>query len=140
MLGVPGVAARTFAAVAATGTSVILISQASSEQSICFAVPSSSTERVVAALEEAFADELAKRDIDSVWASEETVIVTVVGSGMRHTPGVSGRVFSALGEQGVNVIAIAQGSSEVSISMVVDADDMKKAVQTLHDLISGFTH
>jgi len=135
MLGVPGVAARTFGAVAGTGTNVILISQASSEQSICFAVPSGSVHRVVKALEKSFSTELANRDIDRVWASDETVIVTVVGSGMRHTPGVAGRVFSSLGENGVNVIAIAQGSSEVSISLVIDAPDKDKAVRTLHSLI-----
>ena len=137
MLGVPGVAARTFGAVAETGTSVILISQASSEQSICFAVPSGSVDKVLSALEKAFSAELANRDIDRVWASDETVIVTVVGSGMRHTPGVAGRVFSALGKQEVNVIAIAQGSSEVSISLVLDSADMKLAVCTLHELIHG---
>jgi aspartate kinase len=137
MLGVPGVAARTFGAVADTGTNVILISQASSEQSICFAVPSKSADRVLSALEQAFSIELANRDIDRVWASDETVIVTVVGSGMRHTPGVAGRVFSSLGENEVNVIAIAQGSSEVSISLVIDGPDMEKAVKTLHRLIKA---
>jgi bifunctional aspartokinase / homoserine dehydrogenase 1 len=136
MLGVPGVAARAFGAVASTGTSVPLITQASSEQSICFAAPSEAAGSVLSALEDAFASELQRRDIDSIWAGEEVVIITVVGAGMRHTPGISGRVFSVLGEQGVNVIAIAQGSSEVSISLVVDAADGERAVQVLHALIS----
>ncbi len=135
MLGVPGVAARTFGAVAATGTSVPLITQASSEQSICFAVPSDSTRAVLSALNAVFAQELASRDIDRIWASDEVVIVSVVGSGMRNTPGVAGRVFNALGEKCVNVIAIAQGSSEVSISLVVDAVDTRAAVQALHEQI-----
>jgi len=135
MLGVVGVAARTFGAVAATGVSVPLITQASSEQSICFAVPVESAERVMAGLEIAFASELQRRDIDRIWASDEVVIITVVGSGMRNTPGISGRIFGALGEQGVNVIAIAQGSTEVSISLVVDASDAEEAVRALHDLI-----
>jgi aspartate kinase len=135
MLGVPGVAARTFGAVAATGTSVPLITQASSEQSICFAVPADSAPQVVAALENTFRDEIAGRDIDRVWASDEVVIISVVGAGMSHTPGVAGRVFSALGAGQVNVIAIAQGSSEVSISLVVDAEDTRKAVNALHALI-----
>ena len=137
MLGVPGVAARAFSAVAATGTNVILISQASSEQSISFAVPSSRSGQVVAALESTFVDELRNRDIDRVGKSDEVVIVTVVGSGMRHTPGVAGRVFKALGDGNVNVVAIAQGSSEVAISLVVEAQDMELAVQRVHDLI-GF--
>jgi bifunctional aspartokinase / homoserine dehydrogenase 1 len=135
MMGVPGVAARTFSAVAATGTSVPLISQASSEQSICFAVPSEATRSVLAALQQVFAQEIASRDIDRVWATEEVVIITVVGAGMRSTPGVAGRVFNALGEKNVNVIAIAQGSSEVSISMIIDSEDTRLAVQTLHGLI-----
>jgi bifunctional aspartokinase / homoserine dehydrogenase 1 len=135
MLGVPGVAARTFGAVASTGTSVPLITQASSEQSICFAVPSESSSAVVAALEAAFASELAQRDIESVWATDDVVIVTAVGAGMRHTPGVAGRIFTALGKRGVNVIAIAQGSSEASISLVVEGGDGQAAVQAIHELI-----
>jgi aspartate kinase len=135
MLGVPGVAARAFAAVASTGTSVPLITQASSEQSICFAVPTGSADGVISALEDAFKNELAQRDIDRIWATGEVVIVTVVGVGMIHTPGIAGKIFSALGRRAVNVIAIAQGSSEVSISLVVDASDAGEAVRTLHELI-----
>jgi aspartokinase/homoserine dehydrogenase 1 len=137
MLGVPGVAARTFGAVAATGTSVPLITQASSEQSICFAVPVEACTRVIAAVESAFEAELRRGDIDRVWGTEEVVIITVVGAGMQHTPGISGRIFSALGNNNVNVIAIAQGSSEVSISLVVSAADAEKAVRSLHCLIVG---
>jgi len=135
MLGVPGVAARAFGAVASTGTSVTLISQASSEQSICFAIPSEASGRVQSALEKTFAAELADRDIDRVWATEESAIITVVGAGMRHTPGIAGRIFTALGEREVNVIAIAQGSSEVSISLMVAAQDTEDAVQAIHALI-----
>lgn len=135
MLGVPGVAARTFGAVASTGTSVPLITQASSEQSICFAVPAEATERVLQALEKAFASELAHDDIDKVWATGDVAILTVVGAGMMHTPGVAGRIFSALGDKDVNVVAIAQGSSEVSISLVVDATDEENAVRAVHALI-----
>jgi bifunctional aspartokinase / homoserine dehydrogenase 1 len=135
MLGVPGVAARTFEAVARTGTSVPLISQASSEQSICFTVPIESTERVKKALEKAFSNEIQRRDIDGISISPAVGIVSVVGAGMRYTPGVAGRIFTALGEAKVNVIAIAQGSSEVSISLVVSQESLKYAVKTLHDLI-----
>lgn len=135
MLGVPGVAARAFAAVASTGTSVPLITQASSEQSICFAVPSESAGDVVASLERVFAYELGEDDIDRVWTTEDVTIVTVVGVGMRHTPGVAGQIFSQLGDRSVNVLAIAQGSSEVSISLVVDAGSTDAAVKAVHDLI-----
>ena len=135
MLGVPGVAARTFSAVAATGTSVPFITQASSEQSICFAVPHLEMRSVLTSLETAFAAELAGGDIDRIWASEEVTIITIVGAGMRNTPGIAGRIFGALGERKVNVIAIAQGSSEVSISLIVDAKDTEAGVRAIHLLI-----
>ena len=135
MLGVPGVAARAFAAVASTGTSVPLITQASSEQSICFAVPSESANAVVKALNKVFMNELEQRDIDRVWVTEDVTIVTVVGAGMRSTPGVAGQIFTQLGSQDINVLAIAQGSSEVSISMVVDPGATEAAVKALHELI-----
>ncbi|MFZ5911553.1 MAG: aspartate kinase [Chloroflexota bacterium] len=134
MLGVPGVAARAFGAVASTRTSVPLITQASSEQSICFAAPSEATASVLAALEAAFSVELAEGDIDRIWATEDVSIITVVGAGMSRTPGVAGQVFSQLGQERVNVLAIAQGSSEVSISMVVDDADTEAAVKALHGL------
>jgi aspartokinase/homoserine dehydrogenase 1 len=135
MLGVPGVAARAFGAVASTRTSVPLITQASSEQSICFAVPSDAAESVINALQAVFASEIEDEDIDRVWMTDNVSIITVVGVGMRHTPGVAGQVFSQLGNNKANVLAIAQGSSEVSISMVVAAADTELAVRSLHELI-----
>lgn len=135
MLGIPGIAARTFGAVARTGTSVVMISQASSEQSICFVVPCKSGAAVIEALQSEFSAELARRDIDSVSASPESAVVTVVGAGMRHTPGIAGRIFGALGQTQVNVVAIAQGSSECSISMVVEAPEADSAVRAIHELI-----
>ena len=124
MLGVPGVAARTFGAIASTGTSVPLISQASSEQSICFAVPASAADMVSQEDPDMNLNGRSpRRDIDTVWPSEPVVIISVVGAGMRNIPGVAGKVFSKLGENRVNVIAIAQGSSEVSISFIVSAAD-----------------
>ena len=135
MLGVPGVAARTFAAVASTGTSVPLITQASSEQSICFAVPTEAAQSVVNKLEEIFSSEIEDNDIDRVGMTDDISIITVVGVGISYTPGVAGRVFSQLGKNNVNIIAIAQGSSEVSISMVVTAMDTENAVKALHELI-----
>jgi aspartokinase/homoserine dehydrogenase 1 len=135
MLGVPGVAARAFGAVASTKTSVPLITQASSEQSICFAVPSEAATSVLNALQAVFADEIEDEDIDRVWMTDDVSIITVVGVGMRHTPGVAGQVFTQLGNNKANVLAIAQGSSEVSISMVVAAEDTELAVKSLHELI-----
>ena len=135
MLGVPGIAARAFGSVARTGTSVSMISQASSEQSICFLVPQDAATTVLETLRGEFEHELARRDIESIWALDEAVIVTVVGAAIKQTPGVAGRVFGALGPAGINVIAIAMGSSECSISLVVEAKDAEQTVQCLHTLI-----
>lgn len=136
MLGVPGIAARTFGAVARSRANVLLISQASSEQSICFSVPAASAPAVVASLEAEFAQEIARRDIDRVSTLQPVGIVTIVGAGMRGTPGIAGRIFSVLGERQINVIAIAQGSSECSVSLVVEAEDAPRAVRQLHHLLT----
>jgi bifunctional aspartokinase / homoserine dehydrogenase 1 len=137
MIGIPGIAARTFGAVARENTSIVMISQASSEQSICFVVPSQGADAVVSALEAEFRLELNRRDIDSIHKSDETAIITIVGAGMRTTPGLAGRIFTATGWAGVNVIAIAQGSSECSVSLVVDSADAHKGVLAVHELIVG---
>jgi len=132
MMGVPGIAARTFAAVASQGTSVLMISQASSEQSICFVIPTETIPRVISAIEKEMALELARRDVDRVWSLDDIVIVTAVGAGMRGTPGVAARLFGVLAEADINVIAIAQGSSECSISLVVMDDAAAAAVRQIH--------
>jgi len=133
MMGVPGIAARTFAAVAGQGASVLMISQASSEQSISFVIPTAAVPGVMAAIEEEMVLELARRDVDRVWSLDEVVIVTAVGTGMRATPGVAHRLFGALAGGGINVIAIAQGSSECSISLVVGAGSAADAVCRIHE-------
>jgi aspartate kinase len=135
MIGVPGIAARTFGAVARLDVSVLLITQASSEQSICFIVPESAAAAVVAGLERAFAEELARRDIERIWSRDAIAIVTIVGAGIQTTYGIAGRIFSALGNHQVNVIAIAQGSTECGISVVVDEQDVGRAVEHVHELI-----
>jgi aspartokinase/homoserine dehydrogenase 1 len=135
MLGVPGIAARLFTAVARSKTSIVMISQASSEQSICFVVPYAARQIVARALEDEFRQEIARRDIDRISVSDDCAIVTVVGAGMRSTPGIAGKVFSAVGAESVNVIAIAQGSSECSISLVVDGQEADTAIRAIHRLI-----
>jgi aspartate kinase len=134
MIGVPGIAGRTFLATARAGGNILMIMQASSEQSFCFVVPDANAERAKEAIEQELVEEMARQDVDAVDVLEAVGIVTVVGSGMRGTPGIAGRVFTTLGECAINVIAIAQGSSECSISFVVAADDLKTAVVALHDL------
>jgi aspartokinase/homoserine dehydrogenase 1 len=132
MMGVPGIAARTFAAVASQKTSVLMISQASSEQSICFLIPTETVRPVIHAIEEEMSLELARRDIDRVWSLDNVVIVTAVGAGLRTTPGVAARLFGALAQAAINVIAVAQGSSECSISLAVAAEDATSAVRQIH--------
>jgi len=132
MIGVPGIAARTFQAVASVGANVLMISQSSSEQSICFVIPQADAARVLAALKEALAPELERRQIDSINGTDGIVIVTVVGSAMKGTPGIAAKVFGALGAAGINVIAIAQGSSEANISLVVNQADSDEAVRQIH--------
>jgi len=132
MLGVPGVAARTFSAVAKENASVLMISQSSSEQSICFVIPRGDEIKVIRSLEKELEFELTRGDIDTVYALSDVVIITAIGAGMRHTPGVSARIFGALGKKNINVIAIAQGSSEYSISMVVSVEEMREAVRQIH--------
>lgn len=134
MIGVPGIAARTFGAVASVGANVLMISQASSEQSICFVVPMSISGAVIGALEEALAGELTRRDVDRITARDGVVIVTAVGAEMRERPGVASQIFSSLAEHDINIIMIAQGSSECAISAVVSGADGDAAVRAIHGL------
>jgi aspartate kinase len=132
MMGVPGVAAKVFAAVAGEEASVYMISQASSEQSICFVVRRQDAPRVLLALRRAFEPERLRRNVDRIWSQDGVAIVAVVGAGMRGTPGIGARVFGALGRRGLNVISVAQGSSEHNISLVVRDDDAPEAVRAIH--------
>ncbi len=133
MSGVPGMAARVFDTVAADGVSVLMISQSSSENNICFVVPMEHTPRIVQDLERAFAAELGRHDVGRVYAEQPVAIVAAVGEGMKGTPGVAARVFGALGRAGINVVAIAQGSSELNISFVVDDAERAGAVRAVHE-------
>lgn len=112
-----------------------MISQSSSEQNICFVVPSTARDRVLAALTDAFDRELTRRDIERIWAEADVVVVTAVGDGLRRTPGVAGRILGAVGAAGINVTAIAMGSSECSLSLVVDAAHARDAVRAIHTLL-----
>jgi bifunctional aspartokinase / homoserine dehydrogenase 1 len=113
---------------------VLMISQASSEQSICFVIPSAYGAQVQRSLEDELANEIARRDIDGVFVQDQAVVVSVVGAGIRTTPGIAGRIFAALGDHAINIHAIALGSSECSLSLVVDADDADAAVRAIHPL------
>jgi aspartate kinase len=133
MSGVPGFAARVFDTAAAERVSVMMISQSSSENSICLVVPDDATERLKEALEKMFNAELRRHDVEKIEVERPVAIVAAVGEGMRGTPGVAARVFGALGKSSVNVVAIAQGSSELNISLVVMEKDREKAVRLIHE-------
>lgn len=136
MLGVPGVAGRAFSAVAAQGANILMISQSSSESNVCFLVPALGVDGVLAALRDTFAPEVLHQDIETIRARSDVSIITVVGRGMRGAPGVAGRVFGSVGRAGVNVLAIAQGSSELSISFVAEASQADLATRAIHaDLV-----
>jgi bifunctional aspartokinase / homoserine dehydrogenase 1 len=132
MIGVPGTAHRLFGALREEQISVILISQGSSEHSICCAVPSAQAERAVAVVHAAFERELREGQIQSVDVDAELAIMAVVGDGMAGMPGVAAKVFNALGGAGVNVRAIAQGASERNISVVVAGKDATRALRAVH--------
>ncbi len=133
MLGVPGVAARTFQALHRERISVSLITQASSEHSICFSVPAGSAAQAKACLEAAFQEEINRKEIDGVTVRSGVATIAVVGLGMAGTPGVAQRLFTALASRRINVIAIAQGSSELNISAVVDESQAELAQVAVHE-------
>jgi aspartokinase/homoserine dehydrogenase 1 len=132
MIGVPGTAHRLFGALREEAISVILISQGSSEHSICCAIPESQAVRARRVLASAFARELAEGQIQNVDVTPELAILAVVGDGMAGMPGVSAKVFSALGNAQINVRAIAQGASERNISVVVDGKHATRALRATH--------
>lgn len=132
IVGLPDVVARTFETTAELRANVLLISQSSSQNDICFVVGSSDAKTVTAALRAEFAQELAHQKVEHITANEHIAIVAVVGEKMRGTPGVAGRTFISLGRENVNVIAIAQGSSESNISFVIEEKGVKAALLSLH--------
>lgn len=132
MIGVPGVAGRAFTALSQAGHSVSMISQASSESSICFVLPDSEASHAIAALDEAFLFERKSKLIDRIRSEKDVALIAVVGMGMRGRPGIAARTFSALSGAGVNVVAIAQGSSELNITIAVSEAHATRALQALH--------
>ncbi len=132
MIGVPGTADRLFGALREANISVILISQASSEHSICFAVPGEMADRVEQVVRVAFASELEQNQIQKIDVRRDCSIIAVVGDGMAGMPGIASRFFGTLGNAGINVRAIAQGSSERNISAVIDASAATRALRAAH--------
>jgi aspartokinase/homoserine dehydrogenase 1 len=133
MVGVAGFSARVFGALARRGISVILISQSSSEYSICFAVMPNEAQNAELALEEEFMQEIHSGIIEKPVTETDLSIIAVVGSKMKSTSGISGKFFHALGRNGINIVAIAQGSSEINISAVIARQDESKALNAVHE-------
>ncbi|MGC9364900.1 MAG: bifunctional aspartate kinase/homoserine dehydrogenase I, partial [Fidelibacterota bacterium] len=133
MVGVTGISSRLFGSLAKADVNVILISQASSEHSICVAITPESVPKAKTAIEEEFALEIAVHRVDPVIVETDLTILAVVGERMRKTTGLAGRLFNALAEKAVNVVAIAQGSSELNISIVIDQRDELTALNAIHE-------
>jgi aspartate kinase len=133
MQGIPGIAAKAFDVVAEQDANVLMISQASSENNICFVINQSEAPRVLTALRRALEIELMRGHIEEIAAEQSVAIVAAVGDRMRGTPGIAATVFSALGSAGINVIAISQGSSERNISLVVTEREAEAAVRAIHE-------
>lgn len=133
MVGVIGVNARIFNALARNGVSVFLVSQASSENTTSFAVRNADAGSAVKALEEEFAAEMETGEMNPISVQHDLATVAIVGENMRHEAGIAGKLFNTLGRNGINVIAFAQGASETNISMVVELKDQRKALNVIHD-------
>ena len=132
MIGIPGVAQKLFGALRSVGVSIVMISQASSEHSICFAVPRAHAELAKKTVEDTFLAEMQRGEVQTVDLRNDCCIVAMVGDGMIERLGMAGKFFSALGKAGVNVRAIAQGSSERNISAVIEQHEATKALRALH--------
>lgn len=133
MVGIPGFSARLFSALASQKINVILITQSSSEHSICVAIDEANLNAAKEAVDSEFSVEIALQKIEPLTSETNLAIVALVGDNMEHHPGISGRMFGALGKNGINIRAIAQGSSEKNISAVISSADVKKAVNVLHE-------
>ena len=133
MVGVTGVAGRIFDTLAQAGINVILITQASSEHTVCFAVLPAQADEAKAQLEHAFRHEIRDGLVNEVIVERDLAIVAIVGESMKRTPGIAARIFQAFGNNGINIVAIAQGSSELNISVVISRQDEAKALNALHD-------
>ena len=133
MVGASGIAMRFFGALGRKGVNVILITQASSEHAISVGINQKDATRAQLVVEEEFALEIQAGIVDKVQIESNLCIVALVGQNMRNTPGVAGKLFSSLGRNGINISAIAQGTSELNISCVIHKKDEEKALNTLHE-------
>ncbi|MDC6353739.1 MULTISPECIES: bifunctional aspartate kinase/homoserine dehydrogenase I [unclassified Robiginitalea] len=133
MIGIPGISKRFFETLSDAGISIIFITQASSEHSICVGIAALHLERAIQAVNDTFAYEMDRQLIKPVQAEDDLAIIALVGDQMKQHQGLSGKMFSALGRNNVNIRAIAQGASERNISAVIRSGDVKKALNTLHE-------
>ncbi|MCX6319511.1 MAG: bifunctional aspartate kinase/homoserine dehydrogenase I [Bacteroidetes bacterium] len=140
MIGIPGFSKRLFESLSNEKINVILITQSSSEHSICVGIETAMATRAKETVDAAFANEIALKKVEPLKVERDLSIVALVGESMKNHTGVSGRMFAALGRNGVNVRAIAQGSSEKNISAVISTADVRKAINVLHEEFFGTTY
>ena len=133
MVGITGISMRFFSALAQQNINVVLISQASSENSITVAVEADDAEEAAKALEYEFEREISYKHINSIFVEKDMAIVAIVGERMKHTSGVAGRLFRSIGANGINLFAIAQGASELNISFVIKDNNLRKALNVIHE-------
>ncbi|MBK7735772.1 MAG: bifunctional aspartate kinase/homoserine dehydrogenase I [Chitinophagaceae bacterium] len=133
MVGIPGFSKRLFETLAAQKINVILITQSSSEHSICVGIDAHNAKTAKAAIDELFAYEIATKKVEPLVVENNLAIIALVGDQMKNHTGISGRLFTALGKNGVNIRAISQGSSERNISAVINKADIKKAINVIHE-------
>jgi aspartokinase/homoserine dehydrogenase 1 len=134
LFGVPGIAGRLFGSLAAADINIILITQGSSEHSISFAIQPSLARKAKKHIEKTFEYEMKSGMINPVKVEDDLSVIAIIGENMRYSPGISGRLFQALGKNGINITAIAQGSSELNISVVIDRPNEAKALNALHEV------
>jgi len=137
MIGLPGVAMRLFGALGKNKINIILITQASSEHTICLAIDPKEIAKAKKAIEEEFVYEIKEKVIDPVIIEKDRSIIAIVGEHIKKTPGIAGKFFTALGKNNINIVAIAQGSSELNISVIIAKKDEENALREVHRVFFG---
>jgi len=133
MIGKPGISGKVFSSLGNAKINIIMISQSSSEQNICLVINKSDEKKSVEILHQALELEILKNYVDKIELENNLSIISIVGEGMHNTPGISRKVFSPMGKNNINVKLIAQGSSEINISFVIETNDLQKAIVAIHD-------
>ena len=135
MMGRIGIASRVFEEVSRQKVSIPFITQASSETSICFGIPNKYSNSIIQGIRNILKDEINTELVQNISELKDVSMITIIGTNMKNTPGVAGKIFSLIGKENINIIAISQGSSEISISIVIDSKNEERTLNILHSLI-----